>query len=59
MADEPFKIVTIEYAEELVLDSEPLYPRPQRRIKVKTTTSEYSSGGSRGEPNVSVTYEYL
>ena len=30
-----------------------------RHIRVVTTTNDYKSGGQRGEPTISVTYEYL
>jgi hypothetical protein len=50
----PFKVVTVEYFEELNL-REPA----EQRIKVKTTICDYNSGGSRGEPNIVTTYEYL
>ena len=69
----PFKTVTVEYFEELkssVEVSQQITPSisnsmessvevAQRRIRVVTTTRIYNLGSSRGEPNVTTTYEYL
>ena len=59
----PFKTVTVEYFEEFELDDTKVRPSWQgpghRRIKVVTTTRYYNIGSSKGDPIVSVTYEYL
>ena len=59
----PFKTVTVEYFEEFELDDSKIRPSWQgpgyRRIKVVTTTRYYNIGSSKGDPIVSVTYEYL
>ena len=59
----PFKTVTVEYFEEFELDDTKVRPSWQgpgrRRIKVVTTTRYYNMGSSKGDPIVSVTYEYL
>ena len=47
----PFKTVTQEYFEEV--------EKNIRRIRVVTTTCDYNSGSSKGEPNISVNYHYL
>ena len=52
VSSKPFKTVTVEYFE--AFDSQ-----NDRRIRVVTTTRVYNSGSSKGEPNVSVSYEYL
>ena len=51
----PFKTVTVEYFEELKSSVKV----SQRQIRVVTTTRIYNSGSSRGEPIVSVAYEYM
>ena len=59
----PFKTITVEYFEEFEQDTERVVPKWQgpgrRRIRVVTTTSEFKSGSSKGEPNTYVTYHYL
>ena len=59
----PFKIVTVEYFEEFESDDKKVTPAWQgtgrRQIRVVTTTRIYGSGSSRGDPVVSVSYEYL
>ena len=57
------KSVTIEYFEEQDDDDGSLLSgligAYNRRIRVVTTTRDYKSGGGRGEPTVSATYEIL
>jgi hypothetical protein len=69
----PFKTITIEYYEEF--DSNDRLPAEvqtpvselahqiaslgRRRIRVVTTTRKYNLGSVKGDPIVSVTYEYL
>ena len=59
----PFKTVTVEYFEDFKSDDGKVTPswqgRGRRRIKVVTTTRHYKLGSSKGDPIVSVTYEYL
>ena len=59
----PFKTVTMEYFEDFETDDTkitPAWQRPsQRQIRVVTTTRRYNLGSSKGDPIVSVTYEYL
>ena len=59
----PFKTVTVEYFEDFESDDKKVTPAWQgsgpRQIRVVTTTRIYNSGSSKGEPNVSTTYEYL
>ena len=59
----PFKTVTVEYFEEFETDDKKITPDWQgpglRRIRVVTTTCVYDLGSSKGDPIVSVTYEYL
>jgi hypothetical protein len=59
----PFKIVTMEYFEDFESDDKKITPgwqRPgQRKIRVVTTTRKYNLGSSRGDPIISVIYEYL
>jgi hypothetical protein len=52
VSSKPFKTVTVEYFEEF--DSQ-----DDRRIRVVTTICVFNSGSSKGEPTVSVSYEYL
>jgi len=52
ISTKPFKTVTVEYFE--ALDSQ-----KTRRVRVVTTTRIYGSGSSKGDPVVSVSYEYL
>mgnify|MGYP001033582103 CR=1 FL=1 len=52
ISTKPFKTVTAEYFE--ALDSQ-----KDRRVRVVTTTRVYGSGSSKGDPVVSVSYEYL
>jgi hypothetical protein len=62
MTDTIIKSVTIEYFEEIEDDGSLLsgmIGAYTRHIRVVTTTSDYTSGGQRGEPTVSVTYETL
>ena len=58
-----FKTVTGEYFEEFELDDTKIRPSWQgpgnRRIRVVTTTRYYNMGSSKGDPIVSVTYEFL
>ena len=60
---QPFRTVTVEYFEEFENDNTKVVPKWQghgrRRIRVVTTTCDYNSGSSKGEPNVSTTYTYL
>jgi hypothetical protein len=69
----PFKTITIEYYEEF--DSNDRRPAEvqmavkelahqiaalgRRQIRVVTTTRKYNLGSTKGDPIVSVTYEYL
>ena len=59
----PFKTVMVEYFEELELSDTKVRPSWQgsdyRRIKVVTTTRYYNMGSSKGDPIISVNYEYL
>ena len=59
----PFKSVTVEYFEEFETDDKKITPDWQgpglRRIRVVTTTRTYNLGSSKGDPIVSITYEYL
>ena len=59
----PFKTVTVEYFEEFESSDTKVRPSWQgpgrRRIKVVTTTRYYNLGSSKGDPIISVTYEYL
>ena len=59
----PFKTVTVEYFEEFELDDTKVrrswHGPGHRRIKGVTTTRYYNIGSSKGDPIVSVTYEYL
>ena len=60
----PFKTVTVEYFEDFESDDKKVTPtwsnRPRRRqIRVVTTTRRYNLGSTKGDPIVSVTYEYL
>ena len=63
MTTKPFKSVTVEYFEEFETDDKKITPDWQgpglRRIRVVTTTCVYDLGASKGDPIVSVTYEYL
>ena len=52
VSSKPFKTVTAEYFE--AFDSQ-----KERRVRVVTTTRIYGSGSSKGDPVVSVSYEYL
>ena len=52
ISTKPFKTVTAEYFE--AFDSQ-----KDRRVRVVTTTRVYGSGSSKGDPIVSVSYEYL
>ena len=52
ISTKPFRTVTVEYFE--ALDSQ-----KERRVRVVTTTRIYGSGSSKGDPVVSVSYEYL
>ena len=62
-SSKPFKTVTMEYFEDFETDDTkitPAWQRPsQRQIRVVTTTRRYNLGSSKGDPIVSVTYEYL
>ena len=59
----PFKTVTVEYFEDFESDDKKVTPAWQgagrRQIRVVTTTRKYNLGSTRGDPIVSVTYEYL
>ena len=56
----PFKTVTVEYFEEFETKIRPSWQGPgNRRIRVVTTTRYYNMGSSKGDPIVSVTYEFL
>ena len=63
----PFKTVMVEYFEDFnsndkkaLAASRPWkLPVAHRRIRVVTTTCDYNLGSSKGDPIVSVTYEYL
>jgi len=69
MSNNPFKTVTVEYYEyfdtedkKIVANwnqSRPFSLQGVRRIKVVTTIRDYNVGSSKGDPIVSVTYEYL
>ena len=52
VSSKPFKTVTVEYFEAF-------NSQGQRRIRVVTTTRVFNSGSSKGEPTMSVSYEYL
>ena len=52
ISTKPFRTVTAEYFE--AFDS-----HDDRRVRVVTTTRVYGSGSSKGDPIVSVSYEYL
>ena len=52
VSSKPFKAVTVEYFEDF--DSQ-----GERRIRVVTTIRVFNSGSSKGEPTMSVSYEYL
>ena len=69
MSNNPFKTVTVEYFEyfdtedkKIVTDLN-LIRRDNRnvirRIKVVTTIRDYNVVSSKGDPIISVTYEYL
>ena len=59
----PFKTVTVEYFEEFEKDTSRVSPMWQgpgvRRIRIVTTTSSYNMGSAKGDPVVSITYEYM
>ena len=52
ISTKPFRTVTVEYFE--ALDSQ-----KERLVRVVTTTRKYNLGSTKGDPIVSVTYEYL
>ena len=59
----PFKTVTVEYFEEFEKNTTRVSPMWQgpgvRRIRIVTTTSSYNLGSAKGDPVVSITYEYM
>ena len=59
----PFKTVTVEYFEEFEKNTTRVSPMWQgpgvRRIRIVTTTSSYNMGSAKGDPVVSITYEYM
>jgi len=59
----PFKTVAVEYFEEFDSNDKKVTPAWQgtgrRQIRVVTTTRRYNLGSTKGDPIVSVTYEYL
>ena len=62
-SSKPFKTVTVEYFEEFDSNDKKVTPAWQgtgrRQIRVVTTTRKYNLGSTKGDPIVSVTYEYL
>ena len=62
-SSKPFKTVTVEYFEDFESDDKKVTPAwqrlGQRQIRVVTTTRKYNLGSVKGDPIVSVTYEYL
>ena len=69
MSNNPFKTVTAEYFEYFDTEDKkivtnlnqarPFSLQGVRRIKVVTTIRDYNVGSSKGDPIISVTYEYL
>jgi len=53
----PFRTELKEYYDDV--PSSEAKSSAERRIRVVTTTSEFKSGSSKGEPNTYVTYHYL